>query len=103
MRECKLHSHKRNGEIKNQRYITETFPRLSGIDSQQNYNKVFRSSITDSWCPCDGTCPRCMVAKDSASQIQTKIKISDPSSAYELEADKVEIHQVFYKIEPVNY
>lgn len=81
-------SYNRSNEMKIQKYVTETFQRSPGITSQQDNDIVFRSAISDSWCPCDGTCPKCKEAKNY-DIIQTKSRISKPDDAYEKEADRV--------------
>jgi hypothetical protein len=88
-RESKLHSQKLNNEIKNQGYVTEAFLESPGVNSEPRHEVMFRSAISDSWCPCDGTCPKCNEAKNYAKSTQTKLKISKPGDPYEKEADRV--------------
>lgn len=72
---------------KNRFYVSKNFHRASSF--HQPNNTIFRSINPDSWCPCDGTCPMCMEAKNHAKSIQTKLKISKPGDIYEEEADRI--------------
>ena len=74
---------------KNRAHANENFHRVHAFDPQLNNDTVFRSIDSDSWCPCDGACPRCVNAKKHDNVIQTKLKVSKPDDAYEQEADRL--------------
>ena len=45
--------------------VREHFEKMSQIYNRKYDDRGFQSNRNGSWCPCDGTCPKCKEAKNS--------------------------------------
>ena len=82
------HCHKYRNST-SQKYEIQSRHVFPDILTQKN-NIVFRSLSPSSWCPCDGTCPKCTSNNSNNNGIMTSnLKVSKPDDPLEKEADNI--------------
>ncbi len=75
---------------KKQTYVSAYSHRIPENYGQENNDYNSRVTPLDTWCPCDGACPKCITNNSRPDHFEnTYLKISEPDDISEHEADRV--------------